>query len=195
CEISTALVTSGAAAIHAVDAARREDRPFAIVLIDSAMPGMDGFELVRAIQAAKAPEVATIMMLSSVDLAGDRTRCKELGIVRQLTKPIDQPLLIATIERALSNDDSLHAAEATTGDAEVPTRRLRILVAEDNLVNQRLAAGLLRKRGHIVTIAGGGREALETLAHSSFDVVLMDVQMPEMNGLEATMVIRERELA
>src|SRR5581483_1021077 len=87
------------------------------------------------------------------------------------------------------------AATAPADDAEGPARRLRILVAEDNLVNQRLAAGLLRKRGHAVTIVGSGREALETLARSTCYVVFMDVQMPEMNGLEATMVVRERELA
>ena len=196
CEISTALVNSGAAAIHAVDAARRDDRPFAIVLMDSAMPGMDGFELARAIQASKTPGVAAIMMLSPVDLAGERTRCKELGLVHQLTKPIDQRSLLAAIERALSSEDPVDATiEPSTDDGCATAHRLRILVAEDNLVNQRLAAGLLRKRGHAVTIAGSGREALETLAHSPFDVVLMDVQMPEMNGLEATMVIRERELA
>jgi CheY-like chemotaxis protein len=133
------------------------------------------------------------MMLTSAGQRGDAVRCRELGLEGYLTKPVGQTEL---------RDAILHVTGSRRGDAKpaLVTRhslreekRLRILLAEDNLVNQKLAARLLEKQGHHVSIVGTGREALEQLEKQGFDLVLMDIQMPEMDGFEATAAIRERE--
>jgi len=188
------IATSGAAALAAMTEARDASRPFTLVLLDAHMPEMDGFEVARRIQHGPALAGATIMMLSSSGQHGETARCRELGIAHHLTKPIDQRELLAAITRALAHDQAarqpLHASMLP---ADLPERRLRVLLAEDNPVNQRLAASLLERRGHRVTIAVNGREAVDAAARSRFDVVLMDVQMPEMGGFEATAAIRTAE--
>jgi two-component system, sensor histidine kinase and response regulator len=157
---------------------------------------MDGFEVARRIRDEAPIAGATIMMLSSSGQYGDTARCRAAGIANHLTKPVDQRDLLTAIGHALSRDVGQRAAlPASMLPTDLPERRLRLLLAEDNAVNQRLAATLLERRGHKVTIANNGREALDALAARSFDVVLMDVQMPEMGGFEATRVIRERERA
>ena len=160
------------------------------------MPEMDGFEVARRIRDAAPIAGATIMMLSSSGQYGETARCRAVGIANHLTKPVDQRDLLTAIGHALSRDVGQRAAlPASMLPTDLPERRLRLLLAEDNAVNQRLAATLLERRGHKVTIANNGREALDALAARSFDVVLMDVQMPEMGGFEATGIIRERERA
>jgi signal transduction histidine kinase/DNA-binding response OmpR family regulator/HPt (histidine-containing phosphotransfer) domain-containing protein len=187
---------SGAAALRALLDASALGRPFALVLLDANMPEMDGFEVARRIRDQAPIAGATIMMLSSSGQYGEIGRCVEVGIANHLTKPVDQRDLLNAIGRALSRDAGQRAAlPASMLPTELPEHRLRLLLAEDNLVNQRLAATLLERRGHHVTIASNGREALAALARHRFDVVLMDVQMPEMGGFEATGAIREAERA
>jgi signal transduction histidine kinase/CheY-like chemotaxis protein len=191
-------VASGQAAIETLTAAEQEHRPFELVLLDANMPDMDGFEVAAAV--AKRPDLAgaTVMMLSSSGEYGDHARCAELGIAVYLTKPVYAGDLLAAIERAVGVKPSaaaLPGVKSAAGGlalgAEGP--RARILLVEDNVVNQQVASRLLTRRGHHVTIAPDGSEALARLDQETFDLVLMDLQMPVMGGLEATVAIRQRE--
>jgi CheY-like chemotaxis protein len=138
-----------------------------------------------------------VMMMTSAGHRGDAVRCKELGVAAYLMKPIRQSELREAIARVLGAREQGGAIPLVTryslGDARDPDSSLRVLLAEDNAVNQRLATRLLEKRGHRVMVAANGREVLAALDRQSFDAVLMDVQMPEMGGLEATRLIRQRE--
>src|SRR5262245_20321471 len=188
-------VDSGADGLRALSDASQSGRPFALVLLDANMPEMDGFDVAFRIRGDPSVSGATIMMLSSSGQYGEREKCHELAIANHLTKPVDQRDLLGAIARTLS---SAHTAQRTTmSDAmlhkDLANRRLHVLLAEDNAVNQRLAQSLLERRGHRVTIAANGREALDALERTPFDIVLMDVQMPEMGGFEATAAIRKKE--
>jgi CheY-like chemotaxis protein len=155
---------------------------------------MDGFGV--AARIADRPELAgvTIMMLTSSGDYGDAARARDLGIAAHLTKPIDSRSLRAAIARALEGVEPARARRLGAVAAAVGTgRALRVLLAEDNVVNQRVAVGLLEKRGHQVSVANNGADAIEALARAPFDLVLMDIQMPVMGGLEATAAIRQRE--
>ncbi|HEY2906120.1 MAG TPA: response regulator [Vicinamibacterales bacterium] len=188
------VVASGAAALRALEEARANGEPFTLVLLDVHMPEMDGFEVARRIRDELQTVGSTIMMLSSSGQYGESARCRELGIAQHLTKPIEQRELLNAIRRTLANEAPARAAmPQTMMPAQLPDRRLHILLAEDNLVNQRLAATLLERRGHRVTIAGNGKEAIAALDRTHVDVVLMDLQMPLMGGLDATAAIRKRE--
>jgi len=204
-------VDGGQAALETLAAAARAGTPFQLVLLDANMPGVDGFAVAEEI--ARRPELAgaTIMLLTSSGEYGDASRCRELGIAVYLTKPIRSEELLDAICRALELKQTPPGAPrpARRPWAEASTRPLgptmpppppppgrtgrRVLLAEDNIINQRVAIGLLSKRGHDVTVAGDGRQALAALERESFDVVLMDVQMPEMGGIEATRRLRARE--
>jgi two-component system, sensor histidine kinase and response regulator len=187
-------VAGGAEAIEALTTASRQGSPFPLVLLDAQMPGVDGFDV--AAEVAKRPELAntTIMMLTSGGAYGDSSRCRELGISTYLTKPVKQADLFEAICHALDGaGDSLAKRVAAPIASTGPIRGKRILLAEDNVVNQRVAAGLLGRRGHEVTVVSTGREALKALETRTFDLVLMDVQMPEMGGFEATAAIRTLE--
>ncbi len=188
------IVCSGPEALKAMKTAHDEGEPFSLVLTDNMMPEMDGFTLVEQIQ--KSPQLvgATLMMLSSADRQENAERCHELGMKGYLTKPIRRAELLSAILTAV------HAVPSPEGEitnsrhsVERTDTRLRILLTEDNLVNQKLAVRLLEKRGHNITVANNGREAIEAIEREQFDVLLMDVQMPEMDGLEATKLIRENE--
>ncbi len=169
------------------------------------MPDLDGFAVAEEIRFHQELSGATIMMLTSSGQYGDAARCRELGVGTYLTKPVKQTDLFEAIYRALdrqAEESSIQPigaaadgapAAAQAGGAAQPLRQLEVLLAEDNPVNQQVAVGLLSKRGHHVTVVGNGREAVAALDGRAFDVVLMDVQMPEMGGLEATAVIRDRE--
>ncbi len=188
------VLDSGGAAIRAMTDARERGQPFALVLLDANMPDMDGFEVARRIQTDGQLGGATIMMLSSSGHYDESARCREVGIANHLTKPVDQRDLLSAIGRALVREQTPRVPlPASMLPADLPERRLHILLAEDNVVNQRLAASLLERRGHRVTIAANGREAVIACERNSFDAVLMDVQMPEMGGFEATQAIRTRE--
>ncbi len=157
------------------------------------MPEMDGFALAERIK--KDPELvgATIMMLTSAGHLGDAARCRELGISAYLVKPIRQGELLQAICNVLNLSNQEQAPLVTRHTLREARNRSRVLLAEDNAVNQTLALRLLEKRGYFVSVAGNGREALAALEKEIFDVVLMDIQMPEMDGFEATATIRESE--
>jgi signal transduction histidine kinase/DNA-binding response OmpR family regulator len=193
--MNPASVPDVASGIRALAAASADGQPFKLVLLDANMPDRDGFSF--AAEIADRPELAgaTIMMLTSSGHYGDASRCRELGISAYLTKPIGAEDLLEAIGRVLARRPGPAAAgKAAAAVAQARAAKpIRVLLAEDNIVNQRVAVGLLRRRGHDVTVASNGREALEALDRAAFDVVLMDVQMPEMGGFEATAAIRARE--
>jgi two-component system, sensor histidine kinase and response regulator len=188
-------VSNGPEALSLLERSQRAGTPFPLLLVDARMPDMDGFALAARIQQDPHLAGATILMLSSSDLAGDATRCRELGIAVYLTKPITQAELWDAIMTAL-HVPHREATPACTGAPYSPPeveRYLRILLAEDNPINQTLATRMLEKQGHTVVVVGDGRGVLDALALHTFDLVLMDVQMPVMDGLTATAIIRGRE--
>jgi signal transduction histidine kinase/CheY-like chemotaxis protein len=184
-------VESGAEALQTLrDMSSGEEAP--LVILDVNMPEMDGFDVARAIQSDPELQGATLMMLSSAARQGDASRCHELGISAYLTKPVRQSALLDTILRTLG------ATDAAMVRAVSPVLRrtascLRILLAEDNPVNKKLAQRLLEKWGHEVMQVDDGRDAIDQVRENYFDLVLMDVQMPEMDGMEATEAIRLAE--
>jgi two-component system, sensor histidine kinase and response regulator len=163
------------------------------------MQKMDGFGLVEKIKQSGGSATATIMMLTSGGHRGDAARCQQLGVAAYLLKPVRKVELREAIAKVVGARDHSPAAPATmiTRDSlqkeRDPVKRLVILLAEDNIVNQKLALRLLEKRGHKVMVVSNGREALAALAHKSYDLVLMDVQMPELDGISATILLREKE--
>jgi signal transduction histidine kinase/CheY-like chemotaxis protein len=185
-------VDGGTAALAAIERAQAAGQPFQLVLLDALMPEMDGFMLAERLRQRPERTVPTLMMLSSACRREDAVRCQELGIAAYLAKPIRQSTLLDAIMTALGRVEG-EKAEVLCTETPVRLRPLRLLLAEDNAVNQKLAVSLLAKRGHAVTVVENGREALEALTRERFDAVLMDVQMPEMDGLEATAAIRARE--
>jgi signal transduction histidine kinase/DNA-binding response OmpR family regulator len=187
------LVDSGSAALHALERARESAMPFRLVLIDYQMPEMDGFEVAERInQLDLGPATTTIMMLSSVDQRCD-ARCKDLNIAACLTKPVRRAVLLKAIRTILGAPAA--AVEPLRLAAPRALREpLHVLLAEDNLVNQRVAVGVLTKRGHTVVVVNNGREALVALGAERFDIVLMDMQMPEMDGFQAVAEIRRKEM-
>ena len=184
-------VSGGRAALDALAEAARDNNPFALVLLDANMPEMDGFTVAERIGLDSTLPRVTIMMLTSSGQYGEAARCRDLGVSAFLTKPVKQADLLKQIGRVFE-----HSGPGTAGQTPVTpvaARPSNVLLAEDNVVNQRVAAGLLTRRGHTVTVANNGREAVLALLGERFDLVLMDVQMPEMGGLEATAAIRARE--
>jgi PAS domain S-box-containing protein len=177
------------------DAAQTND-PFRLVLVDANMPVMDGFELAQQINAIDGLGDVTIMMLTSLDQSADISRCREVGISVYLVKPIRQSDLLSAILRTLrllpTESQPVLKSEERVSDSN---DCLRILLAEDNPVNQKLVVALLERRGYSVQVVGNGQNALSALEDDDFDLVLMDLQMPVMDGLEATAAIREREKA
>ena len=194
-EMQPTLVDGGAAALAAIDDARRTGRPFGIILLDSEMPGVDGFAVAEQLHAARNPGDAVVMMLSSHNRAGDLARCRDLGVAMHLTKPVRRAQLLDALVDAVGTAPRPARASRPTPHytRAIAVQPLRILLAEDNVVNQRVAVSLLERQGHSVTVAGNGRQAVDAVFSERFDIVLMDVQMPEMGGFEATAVIRARE--
>jgi len=196
-EMKAITVESGALALEELSGAREAGTPYRLVLTDMHMPKMDGFALIEEIRKRPELSMATIMMLTSAGHKGDAARCKELGISAYLLKPIRQSELREAIARVLGAEKPDGAIPLITRyslrDAREPGSSLKVLLAEDNLVNQRLAVRLLEKRGHRVVVASNGLEALAALKKETFELVFMDVQMPEMDGMEATAAIREEE--
>ncbi|HET7291566.1 MAG TPA: response regulator [Vicinamibacteria bacterium] len=185
-------VSAGRAALEEMERAARKGKPYPLVLLDCQMPEMDGFALAEQIHRRPRLAGASIMMLTSGPRPGDRTRCVALGVSAYLTKPIKQSDLLDTVMGVLGGRSTKAPARARPGRGR---RGLRVLVAEDNAVNQMVAVGLLERAGHSAAVANNGREALALLERESFDAMLMDVQMPELDGIETTVAIREREKA
>jgi PAS domain S-box-containing protein len=187
-------VESGDSALAAIEAATNSGGKFDVLLTDYQMPQMDGFMLCERIRRNRELSSLKIILLTSGLRVEDREQITELSIAATLMKPVKPSQLLETIRTVVTGGDAgLLAAPADTDRARPPTRSLRLLVAEDNKVNQILALRLLEKWGHSVTIANNGLEALDTVGAQEFDLVLMDVQMPEMDGLEATEAIRATE--
>jgi two-component system sensor histidine kinase/response regulator len=188
-------VESGAQAIQSLEEFHRLEKHFPLILLDAQMPEMDGFALAESISRNPVWGAPTIMMISSAGQRGDAKRCREIGVAAYLTKPVGQDELLKAILTAMGSQPEREtpAAVVTRHSLRENRRQLRILLAEDNAVNQKLAVRLLEKRGHTVTVAANGKEALDALQNHTFDLVLMDVQMPEMDGFEATAAIRELE--
>ncbi|MGI4791370.1 MAG: response regulator [Janthinobacterium lividum] len=200
-EMVPTLTENGPDALTAMTQAASENQPFSLILLDAMMPEMDGFMLAERIGQQPALAQSVLMMLSSADKPGDAAHCRQMGLSAYLSKPFKQSELLDMIVTTLDKNSlpslhsdlpESHAIEATGG------RRLRLLLAEDNAVNQRLAVRLLEKQGHQVTVAANGRRAVEAwqeseTKNSPFDLILMDIQMPEMDGFEATYAIREQQ--
>jgi len=189
------LAEGGQAGLAAMREHKKAGKAFPLVLLDAQMPDMDGFAVAEEIK--KDPELAgaTIMMLTSAGRRGDGARCRELGIAAYIVKPLRQSELLEAILAALGKPSTRaeRPQVITRHSLRETRRRLHILLAEDNAVNQKLAMRLIEKRGYTLVVASNGREALAALEEQSFDLVLMDVQMPEMDGFEATAAIRDRE--
>ena len=193
------LVASGREALTSMVNAHKANCPYDLVLLDCQMPGLDGFGVAEEIQRHPELRNASIMMLTSAEQGNDVAHCEELGIAAHLVKPIGQSELFDTILRVLGSSTTraevISEPEQSQAETEADQgRALDILVAEDNAINQKLALRLLEKHGHRVVVAGNGTEAVAFWEKQTFDLVLMDVQMPGMSGLEATTAIRAREL-
>ena len=196
-EMKSSSAQNGVDALTKLSEAQETGDPFTLVLMDMHMPSMDGFELIEEIRKRPGASAATIMMLTSAGHRGDAARCQELGVAAYLLKPIRQSELREAIGRVLGARERIGVLPLITRyslqDAGEPMASLHILLAEDNPVNQLLARRLLEKRGHSVVVAESGQGALEALEKERFDLVFMDVQMPVMDGFEATAAIRKKE--
>ena len=189
-----AAVNGARAALSLLKQAQENKDPFGLLILDGHMPEIDGFMLVEQIQ--KIPKLAGLVtvMLTSGGHPGDGARCAELGIAAYLIKPVLQSDLLQALSKVLGPRIEPPPPPLITGRTlEVRRTSLRVLLAEDNRVNQRLAARLLEKGGHVVVLAEDGARALEELQKQSFDLILMDVQMPVMDGVQATAAVRQKE--
>ena len=186
-------VASGPAALALMQTAGSH---FDCILLDAQMPEMDGYELAHRLHADH-PDLPPMLMLSSGALRGDAQRCQEAGIAGFFSKPISSDELYAALQRVFDHTPAVQ----TPGENQLLTRHtlreaqasLKVLLVEDNLTNQKLALRLLEKWGHTSALAQNGQEAIDLLATQSFDVILMDMQMPIMGGIDATKHIRSRE--
>ena len=188
------LAVNGPQALWEIEAACRSGHPFPLFLIDEQMPEMDGFELVQRIRCNPDFSGYAVMMLTSGERQGDISRCEQLGIAAYLIKPIRGSELLKAILRTLAvGAKPPRFSVAQQCEPQLRKSSLRILLVEDNAVNRRLAVRLLEKAGHEVRIAENGLRAVGMYQTQQFDMVLMDVQMPEMDGFEATAAIRAFE--
>ncbi|UCD25602.1 MAG: response regulator [Gemmatimonadota bacterium] len=182
---------SGRAGLESLRGAVESGTPMRLAVIEAHMRGLDGFEVARVVQGDSELSQTRLMMLTSAGMRGDARRCRELGILAYLPKPVSRSdLLEAAALLAELNPEDYPGGLVTRHTIEETRRRLRILLAEDNPVNQQVAATMLRKRGHHVDIVANGRDAVSAVAGQSYDIVLMDIQMPELDGIEATEQIR-----
>ena len=180
------------AGLEALRRAARAGTPYDLAILDAQMPDQDGFQLAIVIRADRALAETRLLILTSAGQRGDGERCRQLGIQAYLTKPIARADLVEAVGTVLAGTASAPGgADLVTRHSIAESRHaLRILLAEDNPVNQQVATAMLLKRGHQVDVASNGREAVDAVARESYDLVLMDIQMPEMDGFEATEQIR-----
>jgi CheY-like chemotaxis protein/HPt (histidine-containing phosphotransfer) domain-containing protein len=196
------LASSAEQALRALDPPGGRERPFDLMIVDCNMPDTDGFTVVERMRRMPNAVAHSVMMLTSGGQTGDAARCRSLGMSAYLTKPVSQSMLFDVVTRALAaevesaGDLPERGRSLITRHSLIEERRgMRLLLVEDNPVNQRLTLTMLQKRGHQVELAGDGVDALEWLERAAFDAVLMDVHMPRMGGFEATAEIRRRERA
>ncbi len=189
------MVVAGAKeALTALKRVKGADNAFAFTLIDAQMPEVDGFELAETIRAEYAGRAGQLLiLLSSPDRAAELARCDQAGLTAPITKPVNESELLDTLMSLRLGAGDETAPTLPARPVEITRTPLRVLLVEDSLFNQKLAIALLQKRGHSVVLANNGREAVDLFFRQPFDRVLMDVQMPEMDGLEATQLIRQRE--
>ena len=192
-KMATTLVEGGARALAAMESAVQTNEPFKLVIIDSGTSLVDGFAVAQAIKQRPALAGATIMLLTSTGRRGDAARCREVGIAVYLTKPVGQAQLLDAILSVLGGAVPTDSPGLITRHTLREGGRVNILLAEDNLVNQKITTRMLEKLGHAVTVVSNGREALDAIGRQTFDLILMDIQMPEMSGFEATETIRRQE--
>ena len=186
-------VEGGRTALQVLHVARDTGNPFPLILLDGEMPEMDGFDLAERVRRDPGLVRATIMMLTSSGQLGDAARCRDLGISGYLVKPIRQADLLQGICTVLNLRKEEKSPLVTRHTLREARNQARILLAEDNAVNQTLAVRLLERRGYTVSVARDGLEAVSAVEADYFDLVLMDVQMPEMDGIAATTAIRQKE--
>ncbi len=186
------LAENATDALEQLKRAAATGKPLKLVILDMMMPGVDGLELARRIKQTAELGDPPMIMISSAAQPGDAARCRDVGIAEYLTKPILQSDLLDAIGSLVGQPSTDDVVTETPGQRHA-LRKLKVLLAEDGAVNQRVAVGLLKRRGDHVVIANNGREAVAAIQRESFDVVLMDLQMPEMDGLEATIAIRQWE--
>src|SRR5579863_557123 len=181
-------------AMQSLRRAGMASRPFKVVITDLHMPDMDGFALAEKIRSTREFNSIPVLMLSSGARGDEAARCRQMGIAAYLTKPVrPSELLDALLDALAKNGETRESFPAAQRPVPEGRKGLKILVAEDNLVNRTLAMRLLEKHGHTIVVAENGREALEVLEREKVDAVLMDLQMPEMDGFEAIRTVRERE--
>jgi len=195
-EVKSTCAEGGEQALTELQSAQQAGRPYQLMLTDMHMPGMDGFTLAEKVR--HCPELAgiVIVILTSAGYPGEIERCRTLGITSYLFKPIRKLELLSAIlqVREQRQTPSALTPAVTPSNPAVRGKELNILLAEDNRVNQVVATRILGKMGHAITVANNGVETLSLLAASKFDLVLMDIQMPQMDGIAATKSIRTREM-
>jgi signal transduction histidine kinase/CheY-like chemotaxis protein len=183
----------GERALEAIRESTLQDDPYHVVLLDCHMPGMDGFTVAERILSAAGLGSITILMLTSAERSSDVRQCRELGLAAYLVKPVAQRELRATVIKVLSGSPAVPVVATIDKRAPISDTPLRILLAEDNAVNQKVAVSLLSRLGHQVIVAADGQAAIDAYRRQVFDVILMDVQMPLVSGYDATRAIREIE--
>jgi CheY-like chemotaxis protein len=182
-------------AIRLLKDAKAAGTPFGLMVLDCHMPDIDGFMLMERVQKLPELDGLVTVMLTSGGQRGDAVRCKELGIAAYLIKPVLQSDLLEALLNVLASRQGVARPTklVTRHTLREGRQPLRILLTEDNAVNQRIASRLLEKEGHVVVVADDGAKALKACKENTFDLILMDVQMPVMDGIEATAAIRQTE--
>ena len=189
-----AAVSSVSEALAHLAHAADQHEPYSLVLTDLHMPGMDGFDPVEKMRTQGTSAEAFIPMLTYGEHVGDLKRCRQLGISAYLVKPVRREELRRAIITVMHGQHASGVPDTLSQERDCLSGRCaRVLVVEDNLVNQRVAAAVLQKAGHQVVLASDGESAIALLERETFDVILMDVQMPGMDGFQATRVIRESQ--
>jgi CheY-like chemotaxis protein len=190
---ATQVAEQPSAALHLITAAQSSGRPYDFVLVDCLLGKERGCDLVEKILNTSNWQGRVLMMLTSDRLPESVARCEQIGVHEYLVKPIGKWELQEALQRVAESPPGPKTPACPETASAVSSRKLHVLVAEDSLINQKLAAALIGKLGHEAVVANNGKEALAAWESQPFDLILMDIQMPEMDGLQATRMIRERE--
>jgi two-component system sensor histidine kinase/response regulator len=191
--LKVSAVDTGPAALNSLEKATEAGHPYRLVLVDLQVPPMSGFDLIKEIRRTRGPEQVKLILLGADGQRGDAVLCRNLQVQGYLPKPYNPSELRRCIFTVLEGGSSEAPAATLVTRHTLREAPRKILLAEDNVVNQRLALKLLEKRGHDVVVANNGQEALKAVEGNSFDLILMDIEMPILNGFEATAAIRDLE--